>query len=42
LLFALAALTILAGPVTDWLADTSAELFDRAAYINAVLPTAKE
>ena len=42
LLLALAALTILAGPVTDWLADTSAELFDRAAYINAVLPTAKE
>ncbi len=42
LLAALVALTVMAGPVTDWLADTSAELFDRTAYINAVLPTAKE
>lgn len=38
LLAALALLTILAGPITDWLAATSAELFDRTAYINAVLP----
>lgn len=42
LLAGLAVLTIFAGPVTDWLADTSAELFDRMAYINAVLTTAKE
>lgn len=42
LLAGLLALTILAGPVTDWLAGTSAELFDRAAYINAILPMAKE
>ena len=42
LLFALVAMTILAGPITDWLADTSAELFDRATYINAVLPAVKE
>jgi multicomponent K+:H+ antiporter subunit D len=38
LLAALAVMTVLAGPVTDWLADTTAELFDRTAYINAVLP----
>jgi multicomponent K+:H+ antiporter subunit D len=42
LLAGLVALTVLAGPATGWLADTSAELFDRTAYINAVLPTAKE
>ena len=38
LLAALVALTVMAGPVTDWLAATSAEIFDRTAYINAVLP----
>jgi multicomponent K+:H+ antiporter subunit D len=38
LLAALTVQTVLAGPVTDWLADTTAELFDRTAYINAVLP----
>ncbi|MGB3278588.1 MAG: monovalent cation/H+ antiporter subunit D [Pseudorhodobacter sp.] len=42
LIAALVALTLLAGPVTDWLASTSAELFDRTAYINAVFPPAKE
>lgn len=42
LVLALVALTVMAGPVTDWLAGTSAELFDRSAYINAVLPQVKE
>jgi multicomponent K+:H+ antiporter subunit D len=31
-------LTVFAGPVTAWLADTTAELQDRTAYIQAVLP----
>jgi multicomponent K+:H+ antiporter subunit D len=38
LLAALAAMTVLAGPLNDWLTATSAEIFDRTAYINAVLP----
>lgn len=38
LLAGLAGMTVLAGPIHDWLAATSAELFDRMAYINAVLP----
>lgn len=38
LLACLVALTVMAGPVTDWLTATSAELFDRTAYISAVLP----
>ncbi|WP_050525367.1 monovalent cation/H+ antiporter subunit D [Pseudorhodobacter aquimaris] len=42
LLAGLVALTVMAGPVTDWLGETSAELFDRAAYIDAVLPAVKE
>jgi multicomponent K+:H+ antiporter subunit D len=42
LLAALVALTVFAGPVTDWLADTSTELFDRTAYIDAVLAPVKE
>ncbi|MDN5787678.1 monovalent cation/H+ antiporter subunit D [Pseudorhodobacter sp.] len=42
LLTGLALLTILAGPVMDWLTATSAELFDRTAYIHAVFPPAKE
>jgi multicomponent K+:H+ antiporter subunit D len=33
------AMTIFAGPLTRVLADTSAQLFDRQAYINAVLGT---
>lgn len=31
-------LTVFAGPVTGWLAETTAELQDRTAYIQAVLP----
>jgi multicomponent K+:H+ antiporter subunit D len=34
-LAAIAVLTVLAGPVTGWLADTAASLFDPAAYIAA-------
>ncbi|MBX9614022.1 MAG: monovalent cation/H+ antiporter subunit D [Caulobacteraceae bacterium] len=37
LMAALAALTVLAGPVTRYTADTAAQLFDPAAYIQAVL-----
>jgi multicomponent K+:H+ antiporter subunit D len=35
LLLALAALTAMAGPVTDWLATTAQQLHDPAAYIAA-------
>jgi multicomponent K+:H+ antiporter subunit D len=42
LLAALIALTVFAGPVTDWLAATSAELFDRMAYIDAVLSAGRD
>jgi multicomponent K+:H+ antiporter subunit D len=42
LLAALVVLTVMAGPVTNWLGDTSIELFERTAYIDAVLNPAKE
>lgn len=42
LLLGLVVLTLMAGPITDWLAETSAELFDRPAYIQAVFPPAQE
>jgi multicomponent K+:H+ antiporter subunit D len=42
LLAGLVVMTVMAGPVTDWLADTSAELFDKTAYINAVLSPVQE
>ncbi len=34
---AMAGLAVFAGPVSDYLTDTSAQLFDRAGYISAVL-----
>ncbi len=42
LLAGLVLLTIFAGPVTDYLSATSFELYDRAAYISAVLARAGE
>ena len=38
LMAALVALTVFAGPVTAWMGDTAAGLFERTAYIQAVLP----
>jgi multicomponent K+:H+ antiporter subunit D len=38
----LAGLAIFAGPVSAYLQDTSAQLFDRAGYISAVLGTGEE
>jgi multicomponent K+:H+ antiporter subunit D len=42
LLAGLVLLTVTAGPVTSWLTDTSTELFDKTAYINAVFTPVKE
>jgi multicomponent K+:H+ antiporter subunit D len=41
-LAALAALAIFAGPVSAYLDDTAAQLFDRAAYVDAVLSPVEE
>lgn len=38
----LAALAIFAGPVSNFLEETSAQLFDRAGYVNAVLGPVEE
>jgi len=38
LMAGLVALTIFAGPVTAWMGETAAGLFDRTAYIQAVIP----
>ena len=37
LLAALVAMSVFAGPLTDWLAEVAAELFDRTPYIASVL-----
>ena len=38
----LAALAVFAGPVSAYLGDTSAQLFDREGYVEAVLSPAPE
>jgi multicomponent K+:H+ antiporter subunit D len=41
-LAALAALAIFAGPMAAYLEETSAQIFDRAGYISAVLGLGEE
>ena len=41
-LIALAALAIFAGPVSAYLDDTSAQLFDRKGYVDAVMDPVEE
>lgn len=42
LLAGLVLMTVLAGPLDAWLSTTADQLFDRAAYIGAVLARAGE